>query len=64
MTGFKRNRLRQNRANAIDRQELFIRRGVLETLSDGLFQRFDLLAQTSKDCQAAGDRSGLLSLGK
>jgi len=64
MTGFKRNRLRQNRADAIDRQELLIRRGVLETRRDGLFQRFDLLAQAIKDCQAAGDRSGLLSLGK
>jgi hypothetical protein len=37
---------------------------VFQTLADGLFQRFDLLAQTIKDGQAAGDGQDLIGLRK
>ena len=37
---------------------------MFQTLADGLFQRFDLLAQTSKDGQAAGDGQDLIGLRK
>ena len=35
-----------------------------QTLADGLFQRFDLLAQTIKDGQAAGDGQDLIGIRK
>ena len=36
----------------------------VSTLADGLFQRFDLLAQTVKDGQAAGDGQDLIGIRK
>jgi hypothetical protein len=43
---------------------LLVRGRVFHTLADGLFQRFDLLAQTIKDGQAAGDGQDLIGLRK
>ena len=44
--GFQCDRLGQNRADALDTSQLLIRGRLVQTLMDGLFQRFDLLAQT------------------
>jgi len=64
LAGFQRDCLRENRPDAIDCQQVLVRGRVFQTLADGLFQRFDLLAQTIKDGQAAGDRQDLLGLRK
>src|SRR5215831_8183551 len=64
MARFQHDRLRQNRPDAIDRQELLVSGRVLQTLHDGLFQGVNLLAQTVQDRETAGDGQHLLGLGQ
>ena len=52
------------RPDAIDREQLLGGWRLYQTLADGLFQRFDLLAQTVKDGQAAGDGQDLIGIRK
>ena len=45
-TGFQRDRLRQDRADALHGEQLLVSWRVIQTLMHGLFERFDLLPQT------------------
>src|SRR5262245_4222759 len=61
--GFQRDRLGQDRPDALDGEQLLVSRRVVQTLMDSLFERFDLLPQTVQNHEATGDREhlGLLS---
>jgi hypothetical protein len=62
-TRFQRDRLRQDRPNALHREQLLVGRRVVEALMDRLFQGFALLPETVQHHQATGDREhlGLIS---
>jgi hypothetical protein len=58
------HRLGQHCPAALDRHELLISGRVLQTLHDGFFQGFHLLAQTVQDRETAGDGQHLVGLGQ
>ena len=60
--GFQGDGLRSYRANTRHGEQLLIGRRVLQTRLDGLFQGFDLAAQTVEDRQAARHRQDLVRL--
>jgi hypothetical protein len=64
LASFQRNRLGQDRADALHGEPLLVRGRVVQTLMDGLFQHFDLWLQTVQHPEAPGDRQHLGLLGQ
>jgi|RhiMethySRZTD1v2_1073278.scaffolds.fasta_scaffold77657_2 hypothetical protein len=64
IAGFQWDRLRSNRADALDCQQLLVRGCVVQTLMDTLCQGFDLVAQAVQDREAARDGQDVGGLGQ